>query len=97
MSDIASQQPQTNHRVLVAVVIGLGVLFVIAVVVSIVLAVTRHAPAHAAAEAFSLPPGAAVVAMQSQQNRLILHVRSPAGDEIDIVDTADGHLVARIR
>ena len=97
MSDIASQQPQTNHRVLVAVVIGLGVLFVIAVVVSIVVAVTRHAPARAAAEVFSLPSGATIVAMESQQNRLILHVRSPAGDEVDIVDTADGHLVARIR
>lgn len=97
MSDIASQQPQTNHRVLVAVVIGLGVLFVIAVVASIVLAVTRHAQAPAAAQAFALPPGAAIVAVQSQPNRLILHLRSRAGDEIDILDIADGHLVARIK
>ena len=95
MSDIASVSPAQSHRGLLALVIGLGALFVIAIVVAIVLAATRHAPAPQ--RAFALPKGAVVVAMQSEQGRLILHLRSAAGDEIDIVDTADGHLVARIK
>ena len=47
--------------------------------------------------AFALPPGAKIVEMQSEPGRLILRVHTQAGDEIDIVDTEDGHLVARIK
>ncbi len=47
-------------------------------------------------DAFALPPGARIVATETQPGRLIVHVRSPAGDEIDIVSTEDGRLVARI-
>jgi len=97
VSDIPVQ-PKTNHRALVAVVIGLGALFVIAVVATVVgvtLKLGSHAPSRA--EALTLPRDARIVAIESQQGRLILHLRGPAGDEIDIVDTADGHLVARIR
>ena len=99
MSDIATQETPPNHRGLLALVIGLGVLFVIAVVVSIVIAVTRqgHGPAASRAGAFALPKGAVIVAMESQPNRLILHLRAPEGEEIDIVDLTDGHLVARIQ
>lgn len=46
--------------------------------------------------AFVLPPGATVTKTETQPGRLILHVHSDAGDEIDIVDTSDGHLVSRI-
>ncbi|HWA89691.1 MAG TPA: DUF6476 family protein [Rhizomicrobium sp.] len=95
MSDIVSE-PGASHRGLLALVIGLGVLFVIAFVVVVVLALTKHAPASRA-DAFALPRGAKVVAMESQPGRLILHLATADGDEVDIVDTADGHLVARIK
>jgi hypothetical protein len=47
--------------------------------------------------AFVLPAGATIVGSETQPGRLILHVRSGEGDEIDIVSIDDGHLVARIR
>jgi hypothetical protein len=47
--------------------------------------------------AFQLPPGARVVNSETQPGRLVLHVRSGEGDEIDIVSIDDGHLIARIK
>jgi hypothetical protein len=43
-----------------------------------------------------LPPGARILSSESQPGRLILHVRSPAGDEVDIVNTDDGKLIGRV-
>lgn len=47
--------------------------------------------------AFALPPGAIILRTETQPGRLIVHVRSPQGDEIDIIDTADGHLVSQVK
>lgn len=83
-----------------AVVIGLGALIVIAlgaVALGIVQKFSGHGAAPVAATAFALPRDAHIVEMQVQPNRLILHLRSGGGEEIDIVDTTDGHLVARIK
>jgi len=84
-----------------AVVIGLGALIVIAlgaVALGIVQKFSHPGPRAAAdGTAFALPKGAVIVEMQSQPNRLILRLRSAAGEEIDIVDTSDGHLIARVR
>ena len=80
------------------IVIALG-----AVALGIVQKFSHPAPAPAAGvgEAFALPRGAKLVEMQTAGNRLVLHLRlaDRAGDrdEIDIVDTSDGHLIARIR
>jgi hypothetical protein len=46
---------------------------------------------------FALPANAQVLEMQSQQNRLILHIRTPSGDEIDIIDVSDGRVISRIK
>jgi hypothetical protein len=86
-----------------AVVIGLGMLIVIAlgaVVVGIVQKFSHKAPAPAAGvgQAFALPAGAKIVEMQTSGNRLVLRLHpAEGGDEIDIVDTSDGHLIARIK
>jgi len=86
-----------------AVVIGLGVLIVIglgALVFGVVSKFGKHgapAPAAVSQGAFVLPEGAAIVEMQSQPDRLILRVRSAVGEEVDIVDLSDGHLIARIK
>jgi hypothetical protein len=88
-----------SNRVLKAVVIGLGVLIVIALaalVAGIFVKSGGHGTANGDAP-YALPPGAAVVWMQTQPDRLVLHLRTDAGDEVDIFDLADGHLIARIR
>jgi hypothetical protein len=57
---------------------------------------TPPAEAGGGSAAFALPAGAKVTSSETQPGRLILHVHSAAGDEIDIVDTDDGHLILRI-
>ncbi|HJW41010.1 MAG TPA: DUF6476 family protein [Rhizomicrobium sp.] len=47
-------------------------------------------------QAFVLPVGARIVSTQTQPGRIILQVHSEHGDEIDILSTDDGHLVARV-
>ena len=92
-----------SHRLMLAVVIVLGVLIVIALGILVVGLVTRFSAPHpapdgaASGESFALPPGAMVIEMQTEPNRLILHVHAADGDEIDIIDTEDGHLVSRIK
>ena len=94
-------QKTTSHRLMLAVVIFLGVLIVIAVcimVAGLLMKFGGRAQQRATdAGTFALPPGARIVEMQSQPNRLILHLRTPSGDEIDIVDVSDGHVVSRIK
>jgi hypothetical protein len=93
-------QKTTSHRLMLAVVIFLGVLIVIAVcilVAGLLMKFSGHRQPRAAdAGVFALPPDSRIVEMQSQPNRLILHLRKPSGDEVDIVDASDGHLIARI-
>lgn len=104
MSDIqAPPEPQktTSHRLMLAVVIFLGVLIVIAVCILVAGLLMkfsgRAAPRAADTGVFTLPADARIVEMQSQPNRLILHLRTPSGDEIDIIDVSDGHVIARFR
>lgn len=51
----------------------------------------------ASSSVFQLPPDGEIVEMQTQPGRLILRVRSGAGEEIAIIDTQDGRLVSQIR
>ncbi|HVU20719.1 MAG TPA: DUF6476 family protein [Rhizomicrobium sp.] len=106
MSDIQTPlEPakSMSHRLMLAVVIVLGALIVIALGILVVGLVMRFSAPHpspaatASGEGYALPAGAKVIEMQSQPNRLILHIRAADGDEIDIIDTEDGHVVSRIR
>ena len=98
-------------RLLVIILSALIILAVMALVVGGVLQMTGHSirifgssnkplPPGALGPpgmpTFMLPVGAMVLKTETQPGRLILHVHSKAGDEIDIVDTSDGHLVSRI-
>ncbi len=81
-------------------VIVLSVLIVLAVIALVVGGIrgAGKKPAYAGATAtFQLPPGARIVEMQSQPGRLILRVRDSAGEEIDLLDTQDGHLVGQVK
>lgn len=91
---------------MLAVVIVLGVLIVIALILLVAGMMRKFSETPgprassgtaAAQSAFVLPPGTKVVEMQSESGRLILHVRGAAGDEIDIIDTEDGHLISQIK
>ncbi len=91
------------YRAAKLAVIILSILIVLAVIALVVGGIVKlggkHAssPAGAAAATFQLPPGARIVEMQSQPGRLILRVHSAAGEEIDILDTQDGRLVAQVK
>lgn len=96
-------QKTTAQRILLGVVIGLGLLIVLGLG-GLVIGVTMKmrgagssAGSSAAAPALTLPAGASIEAMEVSGERLILRVKTGAGEEIDIVDTADGHVVSRIQ
>jgi hypothetical protein len=104
VSDIQTPlEPQktTSHRLMLAVVIFLGVLIVIAIFILVVgLAMKFRAPSTPHVDdagMVALPPNAQILEMQSQPNRLIFHIRTPSGDEVDIVDVNDGHVISRIK
>lgn len=104
MSDIQTPlEPAktTSHRLMLAVVIVLGALIVIALILLVVGMMTKFGghdrPPVTDTGMFALPANAQILDMQSQPNRLILRIRTPKGDEVDIIDTDDGHLVSRIK
>lgn len=85
-----------------AVVIGLGVLIVIAFVLLVVGLATKFnghtTPATTQASTrYPLPAGAKIVDMQTQPGRVILRVRTTTGEEVDIIDTQDGHLISQVK
>lgn len=95
-----------GYRILLAVVIGLGVLIVLglgALAIGLVTRATAPGPAPRAAVqtdlpiTYNLPPGAQIVAMQTADGRLILQVRSNEGDEADIVDLQSGRLIGQVK
>ena len=109
MPDPTPQAPAFDERVTptykaarLAVIIlsGLIILALIGLVVGSVTHLSNkpaHAPQSAYGTHFALPRGAKLLEMQSQPGRLLLHVRSPDGDEIEIIDTEDGHLVSSVK
>jgi hypothetical protein len=86
------------YRGLLALVIILGILIVLGVIGLIVAAVLRNSRTAGQARAFSvtLPaPGERINSIQSDGNRILLHLSGPKGDEIVIMD-ANGRLLGRI-
>jgi len=88
------------YRWLRAAVIILGVLILLALGVLIVGFAVKlgHKPSAAAADTFTYAPlpGAKLVTMEVSNDRLIIHLRSSTAEEVDIIDTGNGHLVARL-
>ncbi len=109
MSDIqAPVDPKSTlgYRAAKLAVIVLSALIILALIALVVGAVLKLAGrsthvlgsgSNTGGGAFALPAGAKIVASETQPGRLILHVRSGEGDEIDIVSTEDGHLIAQIK
>lgn len=88
------------YRAALAAVIILGILIVIALgalVIGFVVRSGGHKQATAAIDAFVPPRGATLVSMEASDDRLILRLRTGTSEEVDIVDTSSGHLVARLK
>jgi hypothetical protein len=88
------------YRGLKAAVIILGVLIVLALgvlVARLFIKLGGHKAASDAAASYVPPPDARLITMEVSNDRLILHLRSGVSDEIDIVDTQSGRLVARLK
>jgi hypothetical protein len=81
-------------------VIILSILIILAVIALVLGGITRMGRKTSnagATSSFQLPAGARIIDMQSQPGRLILRVRDTAGEEIDLLDTQDGHLVGQVK
>ena len=91
-------------RLAVIVLSALIILALIGLVVGGILKLNGHSThvsrgdgMPAASDVFVLPPGAKILSKDIQPGRIILQLRGPEGDEIDILSTDDGHLIARIK
>jgi hypothetical protein len=93
-----------TYRLGLAAVIGLAVVIVVVLGVMIygISAGWGHHSSSAAAPqakkpvSMSLAPGFRILSSDTQPGRLILHVRSQTDDEIWVLNTDDGSVVARI-
>ena len=55
------------------------------------------APAAGAAAAIQLAPGAHILSAATDAGKLILHVQTGAGSEVDIIDLSTGKLTAQVK
>jgi hypothetical protein len=98
--------PPPGQKIMLGVVIFLGILILIAMGALVVGLAKKFMHGSAsdsaavppmAAKSLVLPPGAKIETMQVSGDRLVLKVMTGMGEEIDIVDLKDGHVVSRIR
>jgi hypothetical protein len=97
-----SSSPTPSYRVMRTVVIGLGIVMVVMfglVIAKLFSAMQGHETSETPGQptVFTLAPGARIVSTDVQNDRLILHIRNPSGDEIDIIDTESGRLVGQVK
>jgi len=104
VSDTVESDPKAalSYRLSLAAVIFLGVLIVVGVGVLIVGLMQGWGSSPSAPPApkkpvhMSLAPGYTILSADTQPGRLVLHLRSPEKDEIDIVALDDGRIVSVI-
>ena len=112
MADIDKADPRRSatYRAALAAVIILSLLLVLALI-AVVAGFVRQAriyqagraapPAIAATAAaavhLQLAPGARIVSSETQSGKLVLHVPTPAGSEVDVLDLATGALTSQIK
>ena len=103
MSDILPD-PQNSPalkaaKIAVIILSSLIILALIALVVGAVMKLSggRKAPTAEPPSNFTLAPGSRIITMESQPGRLILRIKTLTGEEIDIIDTANGHLVGQVK
>jgi flagellar biogenesis protein FliO len=98
----AKSGPPPGQKIVLGVVIFLGVLILIAMgalVVGLAKKFTHGGKTTApvvAAQSLKLTPGSKIEALEVSGDRLVLRVMTATGEEIDIVDLKDGHVISRI-
>jgi hypothetical protein len=90
------------YRATLAAVILLGLLIVIALGALVVGFIMRaggrpHDSGVSGAVQLTLAPDMKIVSADVSGDRLVLRLHGPGGEEIDIIDTETGRLVARVR
>lgn len=102
MSDIDKPQSETPaYKAAKLAVIILSVLIILAVIALVAGGIAKFSGGKAkpigTPATFSLAEGARIITMDSQPGRLILRIKTATGEEIDILDTEDGHLVGQVK
>jgi len=59
--------------------------------------VASPAPAPASAAAITLAPGARIVSAATDSGKLVLHVATPTGGEVEIIDLSTGRLTGQVK
>lgn len=54
-------------------------------------------PSADAAATITLAPGARIVSATTDSGKLVLHVATPQGSEVEVIDLASGRLTAQIK
>jgi hypothetical protein len=103
MSDI-QPDPQNSPalkaaKIAVIILSSLIILALIALVVGAVMKLSGGSKKAAAQlpSNFTLAPGSRILSMDSQPGRLILRIKTTTGEEIDILDTQNGHLIGQVK
>ena len=113
VSDMPAHQkippPAKNRRTAWVIVIIMSTLFVLALLGTIwgfvrqahifmAARTTPGAPPQAGAAAtITLAPGTRIVSATTDAGKLVLHVATPAGGEVEIIDLASGKLTGQVK
>ncbi len=103
--------PATSRRTAWVIVIIMSALFVLALL-GVIWGFVRQsrtlmaaraekaaaqAPASDAAAVITLAPGSRILSASTDAGKLVLHVSTPTGGEVEIIDLATGRLTAQVR
>jgi hypothetical protein len=89
--------------VIVIIMSGLLVLALLGVVWGFIrqsqafMAARAHTAAPSAAATVTLAPGVHIVSATTDAGKLVLHVQTPGGAEVEIIDLATGKLTSQVK
>jgi hypothetical protein len=103
--------PATSHRAAWVIVIIMSTVFVLAILATIYGFIRQahiymtargaaHAPVAASSDAAAtvvLAPGVRILSATTDSGKLVLHVATPAGSEVEIIDLATGKRTGQVK
>jgi hypothetical protein len=103
--DKADPRNSGTYRAAMAAVIILSTLMVLGVIALLVGFARQYRLMHTgggeiasmAAATVTLAPGSHIISASSDAGKLVLHVQTPAGSEVDVMDLASGKLTAQVK
>jgi hypothetical protein len=109
VSDMPAHQetprPATNRRTAWVIVIIMSALLVLALLGAVwgfvrqahIFMTGRAAAPPQAGAVITLAPGARIVSVTTEAGKLVLHVATPTGAEVEIIDLASGKLTGQVK